>query len=73
MFVNTSKIMCWPWQDEDESARTSPIPEEEEVEEDLVPAMESLSLERKLNKQIFKPTDTIVLELSAPPGNRGRK
>ncbi|XP_069124311.1 katanin-interacting protein-like isoform X2 [Argopecten irradians] len=59
--------------DEEDSARSSPIPEEdEEVEEDLVPAMDSLCLDQKVAKPLFKPTDTIVLELSAPPPRKGK-
>lgn len=57
-------------QDEGESVRASPIPEED-IEEDLVPAMDSVSLDSRdkpTNKPpSFKPTDTIVLELEAPP------
>lgn len=56
--------------DEGESARASPIPEED-IEEDLVPAMDSVCLDSRdkpTNKPpSFKPTDTIVLELEAPP------
>lgn len=57
-------------QDEGESVRASPIPEED-IEEDLVPAMDSVCLDSRdkpTNKPpSFKPTDTIVLELEAPP------
>lgn len=55
-------------QEEEFSDRDSPIPEEDEIEEDLVPAMDSVSLEDKKRKPpMFKNTDTIVLELAAPP------
>ncbi|XP_078316471.1 katanin-interacting protein-like isoform X4 [Crassostrea virginica] len=58
-------------QDEGESERASPIPEED-IEEDLVPAMDSVCLDnrdkdRHRKPASFKPTDTIVLELEAPP------
>ncbi|XP_061197501.1 katanin-interacting protein-like [Saccostrea echinata] len=55
-------------QDEGESERASPIPEED-IEEDLVPAMDSVCLEdkQKYKPTSFKPTDTIVLELEVPP------
>lgn len=51
-------------QDEELSDRDSPIPEEDEdIIEDLVPATDSVE-EKKA--PVFKPTDTIVLELDLP-------
>ncbi|CAG2250434.1 CTPS [Mytilus edulis] len=50
--------------DEELSDRDSPIPEEDEdIIEDLVPATDSVE-EKKA--PVFKPTDTIVLELDLP-------
>ncbi|XP_052071709.1 katanin-interacting protein-like [Mytilus californianus] len=50
--------------EEELSDRESPIPEEDEdIMEDLVPATESVE-EKKA--PVFKPTDTIVLELALP-------
>ena len=47
------------------SDRESPIPEEDEdIIEDLVPASDSVEENKKA--PMFKPTDTIVLELSVP-------
>ena len=47
------------------SDRESPIPEEDEdIVEDLVPASDSVEENKKA--PMFKPTDTIVLELSVP-------
>lgn len=70
---NASQINArfYLWQDEGESERASPIPEED-IEEDLVPAMDSVCLDnrdkdRHRKPASFKPTDTIVLELEAPP------
>lgn len=49
------------------SDRESPIPEEDEdiddIDEDLLPATDSVE-EKKV--PVFKPTDTIVLELALP-------
>ncbi|XP_056018588.1 protein KATNIP homolog isoform X4 [Ostrea edulis] len=54
--------------DEGESGRASPIAEED-IEEDLVPAMDSVCLDNRDKRKppSFKPTDTIVLELDKPP------
>ncbi|KAK7501363.1 hypothetical protein BaRGS_00007488, partial [Batillaria attramentaria] len=61
--------------DESEDEREPPIEEEDEIEEDLVPAMDSVSLEnlnKKQCKQMFGPTDTIVLEFAAPATKQGK-
>lgn len=49
----------------------SPIAEDDEIEEDFVPATDSKSWENTLKRPMLKPTDTVVLELStAPPKSR---
>ncbi|KAK3089923.1 hypothetical protein FSP39_007664 [Pinctada imbricata] len=57
---------------EDEESREPPSPIAEDVEEDLVPAMDSVCLNDNKNtpkkkSPFLKPTDTVVLELAAPP------
>lgn len=64
----------YEYQDESEDEHEPPIEEEDEIEEDLVPAMESVSLDN-LNKDkprsFFSLSDTIILEF-APPANKGK-
>ncbi|KAK7112200.1 hypothetical protein V1264_011687 [Littorina saxatilis] len=52
--------------DESESEHEPTIEEEDEIEEDLVPARESVSLDKDKARQFFAPNDTIVLEFNAP-------
>ena len=60
------------WQDESEDEREPTIEEEDEIEEDLVPAVDSVCLDRGKPFQLLAPTDTIVLEFAPPAERKGR-
>ena len=70
--VQTFRVCCeLSWQDESEDERQPTIDEEEEIEEDLVPAMDSVCLDRDLPLRFFGPSDTIVLEFAPPVDAKG--
>lgn len=58
-------------QDESEDEREPTIEEVDEIEEDLVPAMDSMSFDKDRPGRLLAPTDTIVLEFAPAAERKG--